>query len=262
MKQKVDYANWVPKKLVQILGTASVAIGILLLLSFIPNTNTIWLIVRIILGIGMAFFGFFFFYMAKARKMLSYEGGSVQGKILDNVISYLKWNGDGKVLDIGCGSGAMAIKIAKKYPESRVTGIDYWGAGWDYAKKQCEQNAKIEKVYKQIDFQKGDASKLAFPDEMFDAAVSNFVFHEVRTQPDKTTLIKEALRVIKKGGSFSFGDVYFSKGVYKDLDKMLDELAKEVSEIHFVDTRKSSFVPRFLQTPLIVGEMGLIYGRK
>jgi hypothetical protein len=43
---------------------------------------------------------------------------------------------------------------------------------------------------------------------------------------------------------------------------MIQLLAKEVAEIHFVDTRNNDFVPATLRTPLIVGEMGLIYGRK
>ena len=52
--------------------------------------------------------------------LLSYEGGGVQGKILDNVLRYLDWNGSGMLLDIGCGSGALTVKAAKKYPHARL----------------------------------------------------------------------------------------------------------------------------------------------
>ena len=51
---------------------------------------------------------------------------------------------------------------------------------------------------------KADAAKLPFLDDTFDAAVSNFVFHEVRSQRDKQALIREALRVVKPGGAFAF----------------------------------------------------------
>ena len=262
MTTKPNYANWVPKKLTVMLGVISVVCTALFATSFIPGTNTVWIIVRIVLGLTSCFFLFFFFYMSHARKLLSYEGGGVQGKVLDNVLSYLKWDGQGKLLDIGCGSAAMTIKAAKKYPNGKMIGTDYWGAGWDYAQSQCEQNAAIEKVANQVSFQKGDAAILDFSDGIFDAAISNFVFHEVKTQPDKTALIKEALRVIKPGGVFSFSDMFYSKGVYKDLDAMVRELSKEVSEIHFVDTRKNDFTPKFLPTPMIIGDMGLIYGIK
>ena len=42
----------------------------------------------------------------------------------------------------------------------------------------------------------------------------------------------------------------------------MDALRPYVKEIHFVDTRKPEGVPKFLNTPMILGEMGLIYGRK
>lgn len=156
----------------------------------------------------------------------------------------------------------MGVKAAKQHPNARVVGMDYWGFGWDYAKSQCERNAVAEGVSGRVTFQKGDAARLDFSGAAFDAAVSNFVFHEVKSQPDKLTLIREALRVIRPGGVFSFGDVFYSKNYYPDMDGMLAELAKDVSKIHFVDTRKSKFAPGFLYTPMVLGQMGLIYGRK
>lgn len=43
---------------------------------------------------------------------------------------------------------------------------------------------------------------------------------------------------------------------------LLEALSKEVAELHFVDTRKNDFLPAFLRTPLVAGQMGLIYGKK
>ena len=140
--------------------------------------------------------------------------------------------------------------------------MDYWGAMWDYAKEQCETNAKLEGVAKRMSFQKGDAAHLDFSDGNFDAAVSNFVFHEVRTQPDKVALIREALRVLKPGAPFAFEDVFFSRKNYPNLNALVEALSKEVTEIRFVDTRKNSFVPKLLRTSLVAGEMGLICGKK
>ena len=72
-----------------------------------------------------------------------------------------------------------------------------------------------------IAFQKGDAAKLDFPDETFDAVVSNFVFHEVRTAKDKRDVVKEALRVLKKGGVFSFQDMFSQKALYGDMEEFV-----------------------------------------
>ena len=127
--------------------------------------------------------------------------------------------------------------------------MDYWGTGWDYSKKLCEDNAKAEGVTR-IEFQQGDAAKLDFANDTFDVAVSNFVFHEVRSQPDKLALVREALRVVRPGGYFVFEDVF------------VKALEPYVSEIHFVDMRHPDYTPAFLNTPLILGQMGLIYRRK
>ena len=111
----------------------------------------------------------------------------------------------------------------------------YWGVEWNYAKEQCEKNAKIEGVADHIAFQKGDAAKLDFPDETFDAVVSNFVFHEVRTAKDKRDVVKEALRVLKKGGVFSFQDMFSQKALYGDMEEFVRELKAEgISDIHYI----------------------------
>ncbi len=257
-----DYANWVPRKLLAVLGIAGGFLAFLFLLSFLLTDSGGVIILRILLAAAAVFVLLSWGYMAHARFLLSYEGGGVQGKILDNLLQYLDWDGNGKLLDIGCGSGALTIKAARKYPQAQVVGMDYWGAMWDYAQSQCEANARLEGVAGRTAFRKGDAAQLDFPDGHFDAAVSNFVFHEVQTQPDKLALIRESLRVLKPGAPFAFQDVFYSKRTYPDLMVMLTTLSKEVADLNFIDTRHNDFVPKFLKTPLIVGQMGLICGKK
>jgi SAM-dependent methyltransferase len=87
------------------------------------------------------------------------------------------------------------------------------------------------------------------------------VFHEVRSQPDKLKLVREALRVLKPGGSFVFEDVFFAKSHYGDIQEFVKALEPYVAELHFVDMRRPDYAPAFLNTPLVLGQMGLIYGR-
>lgn len=75
-------------------------------------------------------------------------------------------------------------------------------------------------------------------------------------------MINEAFRVLKPGGIFAFEDIFFSKKHYKDIEDFVQKLSCNVTEIHFVDTRHRAFVPAFLRTPMVLGEMGLIYGIK
>ena len=174
-------------------------------------------------------------------------------------------DGKGSLLDIGCGAAALTVRCAKAFPEAEITAIDYWGAEWNYAKEQCEKNARAEGVADRISFQKGDAAKMEFADGTFDAAVSNLVFHEVRSAKDKRDVVKEALRVVKKGGVFSFQDMFSQKALYGDMDQFLRELREEgISEVHYIGNleKKLDFIPGFVTTPWMISGMGILYGKK
>jgi len=111
--------------------------------------------------------------------------------------------------------------MAKRFPAARVPGIDYWAGKWEYSRAVCERNATIEGVADRVNFQKASASALPFEAGSFDAAVSNLVFHEVSDTNDKREVIKEALRVVRKGGAFAFQDL-FRKRVYGDIEGLLE----------------------------------------
>ena len=125
----------------------------------------------------------------------------------------------------------------------------------------CENNAEAEGV-SDIEFCQGDAARLPFPDETFDAAVSNFVFHEVRTQPDKRQVVREALRVVKKGGSFAFHDLFEQQQIYGSMDEFIRQLKEEgVSQIFYEPhTERLSFIPEFVKAPWMLKDLGLLYG--
>ncbi len=259
---KPEYANWISRRLPLTLGViaAVFALAAVLVLCLTP---LFWL--GAVLIAAALLFCALAVYMGCARSALSYSGGQVQSKVLDGVIGYLDtlhWNGSGKLLDIGCGSGAMSVKLAQKYPHAQITGMDYWGPGWEFSQKLCENNAQAEGVSQRVSFEQGDAAHLRYADATFDAAVSNFVFHEVRSQPDKHALILEALRVLKPGACFVFEDVFFAKSHYGDITSFIDALRPYVQEIHFVDMRRPAYAPAYLSTPFVLGQMGLIYGIK
>jgi len=128
-----------------------------------------------------------------------------------------------------------------------VLGIDYWGKSWDYSKKISEKNSSIEGVDDRIIFQKGTAAHLPFNDEEFDAAVSNFVFHEVRDAKNKREVIREALRVIRKGGVFSFQDIFPWKRIYGDLEDLLETIRGwGVESVQFVNSCDLVKIPKLL----------------
>jgi ubiquinone/menaquinone biosynthesis C-methylase UbiE len=157
----------------------------------------------------------------------------------------------------------VTILLAKKYPKARVTGVDYWGGPWEYSKGVCERNAGIEGVVGRVVFQTAGASALPFDDESFDVAVSNLAFHEVRDSKDKREVIKEALRVVRKGGAFVFQDLFLWKRVYGEVDDLLETIRRwGIDRVEFVDTSDLDFIPKALRLPFMVGTIGILHGRK
>ena len=156
------------------------------------------------------------------------------------VLSHLDFDGEGTLLEVGCGSGALSIRAALLWPEAQVTGIDYWGAAYGYGQAMCEKNAASEGVAARCRFQRGDANKLDFPDESFDAVVSNYVYHNV-VGADKRALLLETLRVLKKGGVFALNDDMKPR-MYGDMEAFAQELRDMgYSDVRLIDTAQEAF---------------------
>ncbi len=260
-EKKTNYGNWVPENLMRKMWIAAGVIFLLWIINWIFLKSMIFAVI----------FGFFFLlmlavsvYMQRCKAIFAFEKGGLMGEIHEYLVNHLPYKGDGTLLDIGCGAGALTIRCAKRFTEAKLQGVDYWGKEWNYAKEQCENNAVAEGVSARVHFEKGDAANLKYPSESFDAAVSNFVFHEVKTQSDKRLVVKEALRIVKKGGAFAFQDLFGIEALYGDMEAFVEELKAEgIREIHYIaDIERLDFVPKFVQAPWMLKGIGIIYGIK
>jgi SAM-dependent methyltransferase len=248
--RKPDYGNWVSIRLLFVPGILCIVF------------SGVSFILPLLAVVAFLFFCCFV-YFAYARYVFSPKGRDLQNKIQTLLIDCLQWDGKGKVIDIGCGSASLTIKIALKYPNAEITGIDNWGGHWEYSAGKCRQNAEIEGVSMRTSFQRASASAIPAKNETFNLAVSNLTFHEVHDVKDKRDLIKEALRVLKKGGSFVFQDLFLWKRVYGDIGELLDTMKGwGVKQATFVPTNDREFIPWALKLPFMVGTTGIIYGRK
>ena len=247
---EVDYGNWVSRKFIYVPAVLAIIFWGLSFLSLFFLVGTFLFLIPTA-------------YFIYAYMQFSPRGGNLQAKIRDLALKQLVWDGDGRLLDIGCGNGALAIEAAKNYPQTHIVGIDYWGGQWEYSKESCEKNAQIAGVSERTSFQKASAAKLPFTDEFFDVALSNFVFHEVQDVKDKRAVIKEALRVIKKDGLFVFQDLFLWKRIYGETEALLATIQSwGVQEVNIIDTSQQNFIPRAMKLPFMVGQIGIIYGRK
>jgi len=266
MNQKADYGNWVPAAMMKTLWTATAAIAIVTVLMFVLIKSPVPGVIGTVVTLAALCMTL---YMQRCRKLFDFRGGGVMGQIHQFLADHFPWKeavGEketGRIIDIGCGAAALTNRIARIYPSSEIIGVDFWGKEWSYAKEQCEKNAALEGVADRVGFQKGDAARLDFADGAFDGAVSNFVFHEVRSAEDKRDVVKEALRVVRKGGAFAFQDMFGQKALYGDMEAFCEELLRSgtVKEIHYIpNIEKQPFVPGFVTAPWMIRNAGLIYG--
>jgi len=146
-------------------------------------------------------------------------------------------------LDVGCGSGALTIACAKRNSGSAVVGLDRWGKEYaSFSKRLCEHNAKAEGV-ENTNFVNGNAIKLDFPDESFDAVTSNYVYHNIPGE-NKQELLLETLRVLRKGGKFAIHDVMTPRR-YGDMSTFADVLKKRsYKKVELIDTTNGMFMSR------------------
>jgi ubiquinone/menaquinone biosynthesis C-methylase UbiE len=94
-----------------------------------------------------------------------------------------------QVLDVGCGTGFLALRFAEL--GHSVTGIDLAPQMVDRARRKAEQ------ANQPIDFRVGDAAALDCPDEHFDWVVAR---HVIWNLPDPQRALEEWLRVLRPGG--------------------------------------------------------------
>ncbi|MDD2437510.1 MAG: class I SAM-dependent methyltransferase, partial [Massilibacteroides sp.] len=185
------------------------------------------------------------------------------GRISSLVTNKIEENTSGQLLDIGCGSGVLSVDLALKCPQLTIQSIDYWGSMWGYSKEKCENLAKKYGVSDRIRFERASASALPFADETFDLVISNMVFHEVADAKDKREVIKEALRVLKKGGQFVFQDLLLSKQLYGKADDLLLYVEKTgVASVSLEKTKELIDIPTLLNGPMFFGKAALLSGIK
>ena len=250
--EKPDYGNWVPPK---IMYTFLIASAASYLVTFLLDDRLVAGLLKIasLLSLG------FFVYLGYVYWLLEKDDRRFQRQLWELLVDRLKWDGRGRALDVGTGSGPVAILLALKHPSSIVKGIDYWGEPWSYSKRKCERNAEIEGVSSRVSFERASAVDLPFGDGEFDAVLSNYVFHAIKSQ-DRTRLIAESLRVLRDGGAFAFQDL-FNDECYSD--DFLDVVKSwGLKEVNFVDSSDYVSVPVALMFKHMTGGSGILYGIK
>ncbi|MFQ5823895.1 MAG: ubiquinone/menaquinone biosynthesis methyltransferase [bacterium] len=100
-------------------------------------------------------------------------------------------NGD-RFLDIGTGTGELALKLAKRINGGEVVGIDFCDKMLDIARRKKEEKS----CKKNIRFILAKAEDLPFPDNYFDGIITGFVMRHLKMEE----ALKEIIRVLRPNG--------------------------------------------------------------
>jgi arsenite methyltransferase len=120
--------------------------------------------------------------------------------------------GDERVLDLGCGRGAVLLTAAKLLPHGSVVGVDIWRADQTGNSPDATRaNADAEGVADRVELHTADMTDLAFPDDSFDLVVSNLAIHNLPDNHARRSAINEAVRVLRPGGRVVIADIGFTR---------------------------------------------------
>ncbi len=262
---KADYKNWMPKGMVMsFLGGAVLSVILFVVFGCTglledSTLKTVLKIVFLVLTIALCCVTIWSVMMYRA---FSYDGKrQMSRQIIEGIADYVKLPAGGTCLDVGCGSGALSIAVAKRNPQASVVGVDRWGAEYaSYSKQLCENNAKAEGV-NNTRFQQGDATRLEFPDETFDAVTSNYVYHNIPSS-DRQAILLETLRTLKKGGTFAIHDIMSKRryGNMQDFVRRLKEMGYQ--DVRLIDTTDGMFMKRSEALWMDLSGSTLLVGKK
>ena len=253
-----DYGSWMSTPVFYIVGGIMLLAVLLTILSFFVFHIAILGVLFSLITVALSAM---LIWITWIRRQYAFGGGGIMERVHRVVLSHLDYNGHGSLLEVGCGSGALSIRAALTWPKTKVTGVDYWGAVYNYSKALCEKNASSEGVATRCVFQHCDARHLDFPDESFDAVISNYVYHNVMGA-DMQKLLLESLRVLKKGGVFALNDDMKQK-MYGDMEGFAQKLRDMgYEEVRLVDTAQEAFGAHRRAAMMMLGSSLLLVGRK
>jgi ubiquinone/menaquinone biosynthesis C-methylase UbiE len=105
----------------------------------------------------------------------------------------------GTVLDLGSGTGILALELAKAFPELEFVGLDLSEAAVNVAREQAAESA----VAASVSFEHGDAEDMPFDDGSFDLVVSSNTLHLLK---NPILMFDEVRRVLSPTGRFIISD--------------------------------------------------------
>lgn len=133
------------------------------------------------------------------------------------------------ILDVGTGTGTLAIAILRRWPQVRVIAIDASSGMIDKAGGEADRLLTTDERAR-LDLRVAFADDLGLADESVDAAVSSFVLQLV---PNRFRALRDVRRVLRPGGVFGWVSWLTHDAIWApdvDFDDALEEVGEEPRE--------------------------------
>ncbi|GGO62068.1 type 11 methyltransferase [Nonomuraea cavernae] len=141
-----------------------------------------------------------------AASAASYLYTTRRGKFLVWAAELDRLRGDERLLDLGCGRGAVLTLAAERLPEGRATGVDLWRSADQSGNDESVTKANAEAEGVSVELFTGDMRELVFADESFDVVVSALALHNIPDAEGRERAVREAHRVLRPGGLMLIAD--------------------------------------------------------
>ena len=120
-------------------------------------------------------------------------------KLRGQLIEWTEIAAGTRVLDLGCGTGTLAVMAKSSHPQAEIVGLDGDPKALRIARR------KAEKAAVEVRFEDGLATALPYQDSSFGRVISSFVFHHLGPEIKRQAL-SEIRRVLEPGGLFLLQD--------------------------------------------------------
>jgi ubiquinone/menaquinone biosynthesis C-methylase UbiE len=136
------------------------------------------------------------------------------------ILEYAPLHDGDTVLDVGCGTGTLAVLLKRRHPGVEVTGLD------PDPKALARARQKAERAGAKVCFEHGFCDEIKHSTASFDLVVSSFMFHHL--EPDqKSGTLREVRRVLKPGGRLLLLDFDVTEaGAHHGLQRMFHSHAR------------------------------------